>query len=132
MTTRQDGEQFRAGLAILRAMAGGPSELAGRRPAELTLQEMEREALRLLRAADLEERRNAARAREVEALKAEVELLRLQQQTLARDLGAPAADLAALEKRVDALAEALERMRLGIEDGGQGALSSRIAAGNDE
>ncbi|HEV8324444.1 MAG TPA: hypothetical protein VG389_22690 [Myxococcota bacterium] len=104
-----------------------PPHAAGRRPAELTLQEMEREARRLLRSADLEERRNAARAREVEALRAEVELLKMQQALLTRDLAQRPLDEAALETRIGALAQELERIRKGIEPNEAGSLTARIA-----
>ncbi len=100
-----------------------------RRPSELTLQDLEREAKRLMRAADLEERKNAARTREVEALKAEIEILSAIEETLRRELDAGPIALEPLHERVRTLGEVLDRIRQGLEPAaGKGSISAIIAA----
>ncbi len=113
----------------MRGVPPTPPNGPPRRPAELSLQELVREGGRLLDVADQAERRNAARARELEALAAEARLLRESQEQLRRELGGVRPiDLAELEKRLDALGEILVRLGEGLAAGGVGSVSARIAA----
>jgi hypothetical protein len=96
---------------------------------------MEREARRLLRTADQEERKIAGRARQIETLKAEIEIHETTLRLLARDLDAGAIDLESIETRIAALAEVLERVRRGVEPlagRGEGSITARIAAARNQ
>ena len=96
---------------------------------------MEREARRLLRTADQEERKIAGRARQIETLKAEIEIHETTLRLLARDLDVGAIDLESIETRIAALAEVLERVRRGVEPlagRGEGSITARIAAAREK